>query len=244
MKGVILAGGAGTRLDPFTRVTNKHLLPVYDRPVIQYAIEQLVGAGIDEIVLVTDTAQLDAFRRVIGDASALGVKHFALVGQDRPGGIAQALGLAAPFTSGGPVAVLLGDNIFERSVAPFVKKFGKDARGAMVVLAHVDDPRHYGIAVMDGDRITSIVEKPKDGAGDLAVTGLYLYDASVFDVVKGLRPSGRGELEITDVNNHYLGRGELRWERASGYWIDCGESIAMLFRAGQLVAQRGANKPA
>ena len=244
MKGVILAGGAGTRLDPFTRVTNKHLLPVYDRPVIQYAIEQLVGAGIREIVLVTDSSQLSAFERVIGDLHSVGAHGLEYVGQDQPGGIAQALGLAERFAAGGPVAVLLGDNIFERSIAPIVSRFRAAPRGALVALARVEDPSQYGIAVMDGDRISAIVEKPKAHRGDLAVTGLYLYDERVFDIVRSLRPSGRGELEITDVNNRYLEMGELRHERVTGYWIDCGESIAMLFRAGQLVAERGANRPA
>jgi len=244
MNGVILAGGAGTRLDPFTRVTNKHLLPVYDRPVIQYAIEQLVGAGIRDIILVTDSSQMPAFKRVIDDARSLGAHGLEYVGQERPGGIAQALGLAERFAAGGPVAVLLGDNIFERSIAPIVERFRAAPRGALLVLARVDEPSHYGIAVMDGERISAIVEKPNQPRGNLAVTGLYLYDERVFDIVRSLRPSGRGELEITDVNNRYLEMGELRYERVAGYWIDCGESVAMLFRAGQLVAEHGANRPA
>jgi glucose-1-phosphate thymidylyltransferase len=242
MKGVILAGGAGSRLDPFTRVTNKHLLPLYDRPVIQYAVEQLVGAGVTDIVLVTDVAQLDSFRKVLGDARALGVARLDYAGQERAGGIAEALALAAPFAAGEPVAVLLGDNIFELSIAPIVARFRADPHGALVVLARVEDPTQYGVAVMDGDRIAAIVEKPKQPPSDLAVTGLYLYDDRVFDIVRTLRPSARGELEITDVNTCYLERGELRHERAAGYWIDCGESIAALFRAGQLVASRGANR--
>jgi glucose-1-phosphate thymidylyltransferase len=241
MKGVILAGGTGSRLDPLTRATNKHLLPVYDRPMIHFAIQQLVGAGVGDIVIVTSAEHTDAFERVLGDGRTLGARRLDIARQVKPGGIAEALGLSAPFAAGGPVAVLLGDNIFERSVAPIVEQFRADPRGAVVVLAPVDDPTQYGIAVMDGDRITRIVEKPAVPAGNLAVTGLYLYDDRVFDIVRSLRPSGRGELEITDVNNRYLEAGELRHERISGYWIDCGESIPMLFRAAQLVAAHGAN---
>jgi glucose-1-phosphate thymidylyltransferase len=244
MNGVILAGGTGSRLDPLTRVTNKHLLPVYDRPMIHFAIEQLVTAGVSDLVIVTSAEHQAAFARLLGDGRALGARRLAIASQERPGGIAQALGLAAPFAAGGPVVVLLADNIFERSVAPIVQRFGADPHGAVVVLAHVDDPSQYGVAVMDGDRITRIVEKPSEPAGDLAVTGLYLYDQRVFDIVRTLRPSGRGELEITDVNNHYLEAGELRHERVAGYWIDCGESIPMLFRAAELVAAHGANVPA
>ena len=241
MKGVILAGGTGSRLDPLTRVTNKHLLPVYDRPMIHFAIEQLVSAGVVDLVIVTSAEHADAFARVLGDGRSLGARRLEIAAQERPGGIAEALGLAAPFAAGGPVAVLLGDNIFERSIAPIVARFAADPRGAVVVLAPVADPSHYGIAVMDGDRITRIVEKPRVPSGDLAVTGLYLFDERVFDIVRTLRPSGRGELEITDLNNRYLEAGELRHERVSGYWIDCGESIPMLFQAAQLVAAHGAN---
>jgi len=241
MNGVILAGGTGSRLDPLTRVTNKHLLPVYDRPMIHFAIEQLVTAGVGDLVIVTSAQHRDAFASLLGDGRELGARRLVIASQERPGGIAQALGVAAPIVSSGPVVVLLGDNIFERSVAPIVQRFRADPRGAVVVLAHVDDPTQYGIAVMEGDRIVRIVEKPKEPAGHLAVTGLYLYDETVFDVVRALRPSDRGELEITDVNNHYLDAGRLRHERISGYWIDCGESIPMLLRAAELVAARGAN---
>jgi glucose-1-phosphate thymidylyltransferase len=244
MKGVILAGGTGSRLDPLTRVTNKHLLPVYDRPMIYFAIAQLVTADVTEIVIVTSAEDASAFERLLGDGRALGVRRLEIARQLKPGGIAEALGLAAPFAAGGPVAVLLGDNIFERSVAPIVDRFRGDPRGAVIVVAPVDDPTQYGIAVMDGDHIARIIEKPTTPAGELAVTGLYLYDEKVFDIVRTLRPSDRGELEITDVNNRYLDAGELRHERISGYWIDCGESVAMLFRAAQLVAAHGANVPA
>ena len=241
MKGVILAGGTGSRLDPLTRVTNKHLLPVYDRPMIYFAVEQLVTAGITEIVIVTSSDHAGAFEHLLGDAHALGVRRLEFARQLKPGGIAEALGLAAPFAAGDPVAVVLGDNIFERSVAPIVERFRADPHGGVVMLARVDDPTQYGIAVMEGSRIVRIVEKPSTRVGELAVTGLYLYDRKVFDIVRTLRPSGRGELEITDVNNRYLEAGELRHERISGYWIDCGESIPALFRAAQLVAAHGAN---
>ncbi|MDP9320325.1 MAG: sugar phosphate nucleotidyltransferase [Chloroflexota bacterium] len=244
MRGVILAGGTGSRLDPLTRVTNKHLLPVYDRPMIHFAIAQLVTADVTDIVIVTSADHAGAFDRLLGDGRALGARRLEIARQVKPGGIAEALGLAAPFAAGGPVAVLLGDNIFERSVAPIVERFRADPHGGVIVLAPVDDPTQYGIAVMDGDRIARIVEKSATPAGNLAVTGLYLYDEKVFDIVRTLRPSDRGELEITDVNNRYLDAGELRHERISGYWIDCGESIPMLFRAAQLVAAHGANVPA
>ena len=244
MKGVILAGGTGSRLDPLTRVTNKHLLPVYDRPMIYFAIEQLVSAGVTEIVIVTSSDHADAFEHLLGDGRAFGARRLELVRQVKPGGIAEALGLAAAFAAGDPLAVVLGDNVFEHSVAPIVERFRAHPRGAVVVLAPVDNPSQYGIAVMAEDRITRIVEKPATFVGDLAVTGLYLYDDRVFDIVRSLRPSGRGELEITDVNNRYLEAGELRHERVSGYWIDCGESISALFRAAQLVAAHGANVPA
>lgn len=243
MKGVILAGGSGSRLDPLTRATNKHLLPVFDRPMIHFAIEQLVSAGIDDLVVVTSAEHAAAFARVLGDGHGFGARHLDIARQERPGGIAEALGLAAPFAAGGPVAVLLGDNIFERSVASIVERFRADPRGAVIVLAPVADPSQYGVAVMDGDRVERIVEKPRTPVGDLAVTGLYLYDEKVFDIVRALTPSGRGELEITDVNNRYLAEGKLRHERVAGYWIDCGESITMLFRAAQLVATHGANVP-
>ena len=244
MKGIILAGGTGTRLDPLTRVTNKHLLPVYDRPMIHFAIEQLVGAGIERIMIVTGGPHANAFGLLLGDGSALGIGHLEYAYQVHAGGIAAALGLCERFAAGDPVTVLLGDNIFEHSIAPVVAAFGERPLGARIALAEVDDPSAYGVAAIDGGRLVRIIEKPAEPPSRYAVTGLYCYDATVFDVVKELRPSGRGELEITDVNNRYLERGQLEYDVVKGYWIDCGESVEMLHRAGTLVAERGANKPA
>lgn len=243
MKGVILAGGTGSRLGPLTRTTNKHLLTVNDRPMIHYAIEQLAGAGIEEIMIVTGEQHADDFQRVVGGPGLFGLGEIRFAYQRRPGGIAEALGLCESFASGAPVVVMLGDNIFEYSIAPLVKRFWAAPHGARIALARVDNPAAYGIAVMDGDRLVRIVEKPAASLGNLAVTGLYFYDGEVFEIVKGLQPSARGELEITDVNNRYLERGDLGYELLAGYWIDCGESVEMLSRASRLVAERGANKP-
>lgn len=244
MKGIILAGGTGSRLDPLTRITNKHLLPVYDRPMIYFAIEQLTGAGVDRIMIVTGGNHAGEFLRLLGNGSSFGLRHLDYAYQDRAGGIADALGLCEWFASGDPVAVLLGDNIFEHSIAPIVAAFRARPSGARIALAEVENPSAYGVAVMEGGRLARIVEKPAAPSSRLAVTGLYCYDARVFEMVKKLRPSGRGELEITDVNNRYLKLGELAYEVLQGYWADCGESIDMLYRAGKLVAERGANKAA
>lgn len=211
--------------------------------MIDFALEQMKAAGIDRVMIVTGRDHAGDFSRSLGHGEAFGLRiEYAY--QERAGGIAEALGLCASFASVGPVVVMLGDNIFEHSVAPIVARFRAEPHGARIVLARVANPAMYGIAIMDGDRLVRIVEKPAAPMGDLAVTGLYLYDACVFDIVKGLRPSGRGELEITDVNNRYLELGQLSYELIAGYWIDCGESIAMLSRAGELVAERGANKAA
>ncbi len=243
MKGVILAGGTGTRLHPLTLVTNKHLLPVYDRPMVYYAIEHLVGAGLDRIMIVTGGNDAGDFLRLLGSGSAFGLKHLDYAYQERPGGIAEALGLAEHFVGDDPVVVLLADNIFERSIRPHVEEFRHDPRGAMIILTELDDPRSYGVAVLDGDRLVRIIEKPTVAPSRLAVTGLYLFDPDVFDIVRGLKPSGRGELEITDVINAYLDRGLLRYRILLGYWADCGESVHGLHLAGRLVAERGANLP-
>ena len=242
MKGIILAGGMGSRLDPLTRITNKHLLPVFDRPMIYFAIQQLAGAGIDRIMIVTGGNHAGEFLRLLGNGSAFGLRHLDYAYQDRPGGIAEALGLCEWFAAGDPVVVLLGDNVFEHSIAPIVRRFAAAPTGARLALAEVDNPAAYGVAVMEQGRLVRIVEKPSDPPSRLAVTGLYCYDARVFEIVKTLKPSGRGELELTDVHNRYLGLGEVQYDVLSGYWADCGESIEMLFRAGRLVAEHGANK--
>jgi glucose-1-phosphate thymidylyltransferase len=221
MKGVILAGGTGSRLDPLTRITNKHLLPVYDRPMVVYAIEALREAGIAELMLVTGGEHVEDFRRLLGGELVYG-------NQERPGGIAEALGLAHDFCRGDRVAVILADNIFGGSIAPTIRNFEGQRHGARVLLAHVRETehlRHLGVPRMEGDRIVEIVEKPVDPPGRLAVTGLYCYEPDVFDVVAELEPSGRGELEITDVNNHYVRAGTLEHDVFEGYWGDAGESI-------------------
>lgn len=243
MKGIILAGGSGTRLGPLTRITNKHLLPVYDRPMIYYAVQALAGAGLDRIMIVTGGNHAGEFLRLLGSGSEFGLRHIDYAYQEQAGGIAQALGLCEHFAEGDAVAVLLGDNIFEYSVGEAVKRFAADPRGAQLMLAEVENPRAYGVATFEGKRLVRIVEKPEQPASNLIVTGLYLYDPRVFDMVRTLRPSGRGELEITDVNNAYLDLGDVRYERIRGYWADCGESVDTLLRANNLVAQQGANKP-
>jgi glucose-1-phosphate thymidylyltransferase len=243
LKGIILAGGTGQRLAPITRITNKHLLPVFDRPMIFYAIEQLAGAGIERIMLVTGGNHAGEFLRLLGNGSEFGLRHLDYAYQDRAGGIAEALRLAEYFADGDPVIVLLGDNIYEFSLAPTIGAFRSDPNGALVLLAEVENPAAYGVAEMDGDRLVRIVEKPASPPSKLAVTGAYCYDSSVFSIVKDLVPSGRGELEITDVNNRYLELGRLRHRIIKGYWADCGESFEMLRRATNLVAERGANKP-
>jgi glucose-1-phosphate thymidylyltransferase len=243
VKGIVLAGGTGQRLDPLTRITNKHLLPVYDRPMIYYAIEQMAGAGLDRIMIVTGGNHAGEFLRLLGNGSAFGLRHLDYADQDKPGGIAEALGLAEYFAADEPIAVLLGDNIFEHSIRGAVQRFAADPRGARIFLAEVDNPGAYGVAEMREGRLVRILEKPKDPPSKLVATGLYFYDARVFEIVKTLKPSGRGELELTDVNNRYLQLGELRHEQVEGYWADCGESFEMLLRANNLVAEKGANKP-
>ncbi len=221
MKGVVLAGGTGSRLDPLTRITNKHLLPVYDRPMVVYAIEALREAGLDELMVVTGGEHVEDFRRLLG-------KDVAYGNQERPGGIAEALGLAREFLAGERVVVMLADNIFGGSIAQTIVNFERQREGARVVLAHVRETehlRHLGVPRLQNGRIAEIVEKPDDPPGRLAVTGLYCYEADVFDVISGLRPSGRGELEITDVNNHYVRAGTLEHDVFEGYWGDAGESI-------------------
>ena len=221
MKGVILAGGTGSRLDPLTRITNKHLLPVYDKPMVMYATEALREAGVEELMLVTGGEHVEDFRRLFGDELEYG-------NQVRAGGIAEALGLARDFVGGDRVVVMLADNIFRGSIAATIENFRRQGEGARVLLAHVRETehlRHLGVPRIEDGRIAEIVEKPEEPPGRLAVTGLYCYEADVFDVVAGLEPSGRGELEITDVNNHYVRGGTLEYDVFEGYWGDAGESI-------------------
>jgi glucose-1-phosphate thymidylyltransferase len=221
MKGVVLAGGTGSRLDPLTRITNKHLLPVYDKPMVMYAIDALRNAGVTELMLVTGGAHVEDFRRLLGDELEYG-------NQERPGGIAEALGLARDFVGGDRVVVMLADNIFGGPISQTIHNFEQQRAGGRVLLAHVRETehlRHLGVPRIEGGRITEIVEKPAEPPGRLAVTGLYCYERDVFDVIAELEPSGRGELEITDVNNYYVRSGTLEYDVFEGYWGDAGESI-------------------
>jgi len=236
LKGVILAGGLGTRLLPMTRVTNKHLLPVYDRPMIYFPLQQLVDAGIEDILIVTGGDSAGDFLRLLRNGQEFGLKQLRYAYQEGEGGIADALGLAEHFAGGDPVVVILGDNIFEDRIAPAVERFRADPTGAMILLKEVDDPERFGVAVLEEDRVTAIVEKPEIPPSRHAVTGCYLYDASVFDVVRTLVPSRRGELEITDVNNHYLRAGAMKHAFIRGWWTDAG-TVPSLHRATDLVAQ-------
>jgi glucose-1-phosphate thymidylyltransferase len=245
MKGVVLAGGRGTRLHPLTRITNKHLLPIYDRPMVAYSVEALVKAGIDEIMLVTGGAHAGEFFRLLGDGSEYGVRRLLYGYQEREGGIAEALSIAGRFVGDDRAAVALADNLFERSIRPAVESFAAQPRGARILLARVEDEshlRHLGVAELDGDRVVRIVEKPEAPRSPYAVTGFYLYDASVFDVISRLKPSERGELEITDVNTWYVERNEMEFEIIDGFWGDAGESIDAYHDVSDFVRRHGANR--
>ncbi len=233
MKGVVLAGGYGTRLAPMTRVVNKHLLDVFDQPMVYYPIQTLARAGISDIVLVTG-AELEQFRALLGEGEELDVS-ITYVQQQGAGGIAEALGLVRPHVAGGPVVAILGDNLFQDDIRPYVEAFRAQDGGARILLKRVEDASRFGVAVVEGDRIVRIVEKPRDDVGDLAVTGCYMYDGRVFDIVAGLEPSARGELEITDVNNAYIEAGELRFDVLPGWWTDAGTHPSKL-KASILVA--------
>ena len=248
MKGVILAGGTGSRLHPLTRITNKHLLPIYDRPMISYAIEALVKGGVTEMMLVTGGTHAGEFLRLLGNGQEFGIDRLFYAYQDKPGGIAEALGLAEKFVGGDRSVVLLGDNIFGRSIRHCVEAFRKQARGARVVLSRETDPehlRHLGVAQLNGNRrIERIFEKPEHPPSEYAVTGVYFYDDTVWKVLPDLKPSGRGELEITDVNNWYLDRGTMEYDVLEGFWGDAGESMAAYYAANDFVRANGANREA
>ena len=240
MKGVILAGGLGTRLQPLTLVTNKHLLPVYDRPMIYYPIACLANAGIDDVLIVTGGEHAGDFLKLLKTGKHLNLKHLEYAYQEGHGGIADALKLAEDFADGGKICVLLGDNLIEGTIAKAASDFSTQPSGAKVLLKEVPDPQRFGVARLDDDRIVQIIEKPKNPPSNFAVTGIYFYDSSVFDICETLRPSGRGELEITDVNNHYVERGDLTYDILEGWWTDAG-TFQSLHRANQLVATGGAN---
>ncbi len=241
MKGVILAGGLGTRLHPLTRITNKHLLPIFDRPMIYYPLQALINAGIRDILLVTGGNNAGDFLKLLGNGKGFGLQHLNYTYQEGEGGIAAALSLAEHFVDGERVCVVLGDNVIERNFAASAAKFERGTEGARILLKAVPDPERFGVAVFRGKRIVGIEEKPRRPKSRYAVTGIYMYDARVFDVIRTLKPSGRGELEITDVNNWYLRQGELGYEILRGWWTDAGTFDA-LHRAGNLVVKTGANK--
>ena len=242
MKGVILAGGTGSRLFPLTKVTNKHLLPVYDKPMIYYPLECMAKAGIEEVLLVTGGNNSGDFIRLLGNGRDFGLASLNYTYQDGAGGIAQALGLAEHFAGGDSICLILGDNILEYTIRDACKKFRHQGQGAKILLAQVENPRAYGVAEMEGERVVKIVEKPKDPKSNWAVIGIYFYDNQVFDIVRTLKPSARNELEITDVNNAFIERGEMTYDKVSGFWADAGENIDFYLQACNTVARNGANK--
>jgi len=233
IKGVVLAGGTGSRLMPLTKVTNKHLLPVGQKPMIYYPIERLTSAGIEEILVITGLEHMGDVVGLLGSGKEFGCE-FTYKVQDQAGGIAQALSLAENFAQGQPVVVILGDNIFESPLKAYIDKFIAKKLGAMVLLKKVPDPQRFGVAQIRDDKVIGIEEKPKKPASDYIITGIYFYDATVFDIIRALRPSGRGELEITDVNNAYIARGQLDYDILEGWWSDAG-TFASLSRANELV---------
>lgn len=241
MKGVILAGGLGTRLSPLTRVTNKHLLPVWNRPMIYYPIECLVKAGITDIMIVTGGNNAGDFLRLLGNGRQFGLKHLNYTYQEGEGGIAEALGLTRHFVDDDKVCVVLGDNIIEKNIQHAVQAFERQPAGAKIILKQVHDPQRFGVAALDGDKVVKIIEKPKDPPSDMAVIGIYFYDKQVWQIIDGLSPSERGELEITDVNNAYIAKGQLTWNKLDGWWTDAG-TFDSLHRASTLIHDGGANK--
>jgi glucose-1-phosphate thymidylyltransferase len=241
MKGVILAGGLGTRLYPLTKITNKHLLPVHDKPMIYYPLQALVNAGIRDILIVTGGNHAGDFLKLLGNGKEFGLKHVNYTYQEGEGGIAAALALAEYFSEGEKICVVLGDNIIEKNILHAVQAFEKQERGALILLKEVPDAHRFGVPEIQNGRIIRIEEKPKNPPSSYAVIGIYMYDPDVFRIIKTLKPSGRGELEITDVNNDYLRRGALTYDILDGWWTDAG-TFESLLRASNLVAETGANK--
>jgi glucose-1-phosphate thymidylyltransferase len=241
VKGVVLAGGLGTRLRPLTAVTNKHLLPVYDRPMIYYPIQTLVNADITDIMIVTGGNSAGDFLKLLGNGKAFGLKHLNYTYQEGEGGIAEALSLVEHFAARDSVCVVLGDNIIEGNVAAAVQAYRNQGRGAKIILKKVPDPERFGVPELSGQRVLRIEEKPASPKSEYAVIGIYMYDGEVFDIIRTLKPSGRGELEITDVNNAYIQREEMTWQELDGWWTDAG-TFESLLRASNLVAETGANK--
>ena len=241
MKGVVLAGGLGTRLRPLTSVTNKHLLPVYNQPMIYYPIQTLVNAGITDIMVVTGGNSAGDFLRLLGNGKAFGLKRMNYAYQEGEGGIADALSLVEHFAAEEPVCVVLGDNIIEGNILSAVNAYDKQGGGAKIILKKVPDPQRFGVPRLDGNKVLRIDEKPDTPQSDYAVIGIYMYDGKVYDIIRSLIPSGRGELEITDVNNAYIARNQMTWEELDGWWTDAG-TFESLLHASKLVAETGANK--
>ncbi len=240
MKGVVLAGGLGTRLKPLTKVTNKHLLPVYNQPMIYYPIQTLVDARIDDIMIVTGGNSAGDFLKLLGNGKDFGLKHINYTYQEGEGGIADALSLVEHFADDEPVCVILGDNIIEGNIIAAAESYRRQGKGAKILLKKIHDRQRFGVPVIDGGKLLRIEEKPKNPKSDYAVTGIYFYDPTVFDIIRTLKPSERGELEITDVNNHYIARDEMIWAELEGWWTDAG-TFESLLHATNLVAETGAN---
>jgi glucose-1-phosphate thymidylyltransferase len=241
MKGVVLAGGLGSRLHPLTKITNKHLLPVHNQPMIYYPIQTLINAGIDDIMIVTGGNSAGDFLRLLGNGKEFGLKHLNYTYQEGEGGIADALSLVEHFAEREPICVVLGDNIIENNIRRAADDYRRQGKGAKILLKKVPDPQRFGVPELDGGRVMRIEEKPVNPKSDLAVIGIYFYDPQVFETIRGLEPSARGELEITDVNNDYINRGEMTWSELEGWWTDAG-TFESLLRASNLVAETGANK--
>jgi glucose-1-phosphate thymidylyltransferase len=239
MKGVVLAGGLGTRLRPLTSITNKHLLPVYDRPMIYYPLNTLAEAGIRDVMVVTGGNSAGSFMQLLGDGSGFGFRCLNYAYQTGEGGIAQAIGLTRAFVGSDRFVVILGDNILENSIRPHVEAFRKQPSGARILYRKVKDPRDYGVAEIIDGRVVSIVEKPDKPASDFAVIGVYMYDSRAFDIIDSLRPSGRHELEVTDLNNAYIQAGEMQADEITGWWSDCGANIDNLLEANNRAATLG-----
>jgi glucose-1-phosphate thymidylyltransferase len=236
MKGIVLAGGTGSRLFPLTKITNKHLLPIYDKPMIYYPIQTLVDAGISDIMVVTGGKNSGDFLRLLANGKEFGLKHIAYTYQEGEGGIADALSLCEHFADGQDICVVLGDNIIEKNIRAAVDAFQAQGSGARILLKEVDDAERFGVAEFSGDRIAGIEEKPAHPKSKYAVTGIYMYDASVFEKIHTCKPSGRNELEITDVNNAYIKEGSMAFSFLDGWWTDAG-TFESLLRAANLVAQ-------
>jgi glucose-1-phosphate thymidylyltransferase len=240
LKGIVLAGGLGTRLRPLTSVTNKHLLSVYNQPMIYFPIQTLVNAGVTDIMIVTGGNSAGDFLKLLGNGKAFGLKHLNYAYQEGEGGIAAALSLVEHFAAGDSICVVLGDNIIQGNIRAAADAYREQGRGAKILLKKVSDPQRFGVPLLDGPRVVRIEEKPRQPKSEYAVIGIYMYDGAVFDIIRTLKPSGRGELEITDVNNAYIDRGEMTWDELEGWWTDAG-TFESLLHASNLVAETGAN---